>query len=409
MANTLKFGNGKWAVKEGSALAYNDENDNFKPLPFTFDRGTSATRVNKQGLIEVAPNNEPRIDFLNDSKGALKLEPLRSNLIEQSNNFSAWSVVSNVTLDADSSISPDGKNTATKIIPNSSNSIHQIRLIYSSATNTYNFSVFAKKGEYKNILIWDDTVAEGIGVNLDDLSIFRNENVEGYKIEQYSNGWVRISYTRSYTSEQPRPSIYVYDNSATPQITFSGNGSDGLYLWGAQLEIGSYPTSYIPTQGSIGTRDAEICNGAGNEQVFNDSEGVLMVEISALAETGRISLNDGTTSNNVRFIYNSSTNVIQAILFNGTNQAFLAYSLPIKGAFNKIAFKYKQNDFALWVDGIEVDSQVGSGTTFTSGTLSELDFDAGSNGLVPFYGNTKQIKYFNKALTDAELQALTTI
>jgi len=72
MANTLKFGtDGNWATKQGSTLAYNDENGNFKPLPFNFERSTSATRVNKQGLIEVVSNNEPRIDFTNDSKGAL--------------------------------------------------------------------------------------------------------------------------------------------------------------------------------------------------------------------------------------------------------------------------------------------------------------------------------------------------
>lgn len=81
MANTLKFGSGQWATKEGSTLAYNDENGNFKPLPFNFERSTSATRVNKQGLIEVVSNNEPRIDFKDDSNGALLLEPSRSNLV----------------------------------------------------------------------------------------------------------------------------------------------------------------------------------------------------------------------------------------------------------------------------------------------------------------------------------------
>jgi hypothetical protein len=71
MANTLKFGNGQWATKVGSTLAYNDEGGNFKPLPFNFTRSTSGTRVNKDGLIEVVTNNKPRIDFLNDSNGAL--------------------------------------------------------------------------------------------------------------------------------------------------------------------------------------------------------------------------------------------------------------------------------------------------------------------------------------------------
>ena len=73
MSNTLKFGNGEWYGKKDTILAYNDENNNYKPLPFTFDRASSATRVNKDGLIETVGADQPRVDFLNDSKGALFL------------------------------------------------------------------------------------------------------------------------------------------------------------------------------------------------------------------------------------------------------------------------------------------------------------------------------------------------
>ena len=79
MATTFKFGGGNWAVKDGYALAYNDENNNFKPLPFDFTRASSATRVNKQGLIETVPSGKPRIDFLNNTSGHLLLEPSRTN------------------------------------------------------------------------------------------------------------------------------------------------------------------------------------------------------------------------------------------------------------------------------------------------------------------------------------------
>ena len=77
MAQTLKFGNKTWATKVGSTLAYNDENDNYKPLPFAFTRSTSATRVNKQGLIEVVTNDRPRIDYTDTSDGVLRSEERR--------------------------------------------------------------------------------------------------------------------------------------------------------------------------------------------------------------------------------------------------------------------------------------------------------------------------------------------
>ena len=80
MANTFNLGNGNWAQKTEKLLAYNAENDNYKPLPFDFDRGSTATRVNKDGLIETVGVDEPRIDFLNNTKGHLLLEPSRTNL-----------------------------------------------------------------------------------------------------------------------------------------------------------------------------------------------------------------------------------------------------------------------------------------------------------------------------------------
>ena len=70
MANTLKFGNGNWATKDGSTLAYNDESG-FNPLPFDFTRASSATVVNKNGLIETVASGIPRIDFQGNTKGAL--------------------------------------------------------------------------------------------------------------------------------------------------------------------------------------------------------------------------------------------------------------------------------------------------------------------------------------------------
>ena len=88
MANTLKFGNGEWYGKKDTILAYNDENSNYKPLPFDFSRASSATVVNKDGLIETVGSDMPRIDYKDDSEGALLLEPQRTNLILYSQEFS---------------------------------------------------------------------------------------------------------------------------------------------------------------------------------------------------------------------------------------------------------------------------------------------------------------------------------
>jgi hypothetical protein len=126
MAATLKLGDRKWATKEGSLLAYNDENNNYKPLPFDFTRASSATRVNKQGLIETVASGVPRIDFT-DANGALLLEPQRTNLITYSEDFSnAFWLIQNSSITLNSTISPDGTLNAAKLTENTSNSTHRI-------------------------------------------------------------------------------------------------------------------------------------------------------------------------------------------------------------------------------------------------------------------------------------------
>ena len=175
------------------------------------------------------------------------------------------------------------------------------------------------------------------------------------------------------------------------------------------IEALSYPTSYIPTNGATATRLADVCTDAGTSDTFNDSEGVLMVEISALADEGgirAISLNNGSTQNRISIRYNSTSNQIQYQYTVGSSvQAnILANVVDVKTP-HKIAVKYKLNDFELFIDGISRGTDL-VGSIMPSGTLTNLDFN-GSGSLDYFYGNVKQIQYFNTALTDEELQALT--
>ena len=87
MSNTLKLGNGKWATGKDTLLSFSDTNNNYKPLPFSFSRDTSGTVINKDGLIETVGSGEPRIDFKDNTKGSLLLEPQRSNLFTYSESI----------------------------------------------------------------------------------------------------------------------------------------------------------------------------------------------------------------------------------------------------------------------------------------------------------------------------------
>jgi hypothetical protein len=216
------------------------------------------------------------------------------------------------------------------------------------------------------------------------------------------SGYDRFSVKVTITDGSLESKIRAYYGSLI------GVGNSSVAYWGHQLELGSYATSYIPTSGTTVTRNQELCYDATPE--INSEEGVLYAEISALANDGTlrmIVLNDGTQSNRVGLQYSSTNNLITAAYdIGGAGQASLNYTLTDAQSFNKIAFKYRQNDFSLYVNGIEVATDL-SGNVLPANTLNNLEFEYGDNRFF-FFGNTKDLQVYTKALSDAELIKLTT-
>ena len=395
MSETLNLGNGNWATKEDSLLAYNSENGNFKPLPFDFTRDTVATVVNKAGLIETVGSGEPRIDFSNDAKGALLLEPTRLQLLPYSEDFTnaAW-VKTNVTLTSSNVISPDGTQNASKIEATASDSSLQDSITVTSGT-TYTLSVYLKTVS--------GTLDTAIGLGSPGFP--QNEGEGGrYKNITVTNEWKR--YTLTSTA----------DASAATGIGVGGFNSfstgEEVYVWGAQLEQGSYATSYIPNFGNSAgaTRSADVCSNGGNEQVFNDrnASGVLYTEMSALANEGgvrAVSLNDGSTSNRISIRYNSTSNQIQyQYTVGGSVQASITYNVNDVTLNHKIAVKWAFNDFQLFIDGVLRGTDV-SGNVMSSGTLKTLDIN-GSSVYDYMYSKIKDVQVLSYQ-TDAQMIALT--
>ena len=133
---------------------------------------------------------------------------------------------------------------------------------------------------------------------------------------------------------------------------------------------------------------------------------MLYAEVSSQNDgaSKRIALSDGTANNRVFIWYTSTTNQVLFYVINGGVLSFYeAIILNDATNFNKIAIKYKDNDFSAWVNGV----QIGIGTSGTTPIgLSELAFDGGDGGQ-DFYGKVRSVKYFPTALTDEELENLT--
>ena len=420
MANTFKFGNGNWAVKDGYALAYNDENNNFKPLPFDFTRSSSATRVNKQGLIETVGKNKPRIDFTDNTSGHLLLEPSRTNLAQRSEEFdnSYWTK-NNLTITSNEIVSPDGSHAADKYTHSGSSVANYISGSAGSVTsgNQYTFSVFVKKGTSSFVQILFGSGAFG--------SLHQNFDIENGLIggssgdatafiEEYPNGWYRVGITDTCTTTQSSATAIIslaQSNTASRLSSFTS--SDDFYLWGAQVEVGSYATSYIPTEGSSVTRSNEYAIDSGNSDVFSNTELSWFLDIEGFAEDGTtryISISDNGGSpytNGYNVQYRSDGNL--RIFRNGLDfaDAILVVNID-QSVRQKIAIRYKQNDMKVYINGTA--QSLNSSYVFqsmSSGIDSMRFTQQNSTTSNAFDGKIYEMRVWNEALTDTELQNLT--
>ena len=371
---------------------------------FTVVRATEATRVNEEGLIETMGANVPRLDYSGGGCPVLLTEPQSTNKIINSENLlnGSWGKT-NAVVESNSTISPDGILNADKLTFNISSSFG--RIISSTLSSVNSISFFVKYIDLEYILIFVGGSSNGVYVNIKEG--YATSTILGAGLDvtfkKYTNDWLRIEATGGNNAT----SLEIYAANSTPTYTpITLNGS--FYLWGVQAEALSYPTSYIKTEGSAVTRNGDQVTGAGDAATFNDSEGVLMAEVSFVNDTSfkGISISSGVNGNAIR-IYSSlaDNQLVFRVTVNSVDQVLKLYTLSDTSLYNKISLKYKENDFSVFINGFKLLTD-NSGSTFSNGVLNQLNFNR-SDGNDPFYGNTSQIQYFNTALTDSELETLT--
>ena len=374
-----------------------------------FTRNSTASRIGKNGFIESVGSNVPRLDYSDSSCPSLLLEPQRINDLQRSQEFdNAYWTKYQTSVSANSYISPDGTLNSDKLIENNSNSIHQLgRAIGYNSGTTYTVSLFAKSSN-RNLEIAAGNTNTFPAKAIFDLSngTVLSSTLGNSSIENYGNGWYRCIITATALATATTNINFGLTNGST--LSYAGDGVSFIELFGAMREQGSFPTSYIPTFGSDVTRSADIAGGTGDlSDTFNSLEGVLYIKTSALSNDlseRRFGLSDGTSSNVIRIGYTSVSNRIIAVVYNGSNQAVMTYTSSDITQNSKIAVKYKQNDFALWVNGVERSTDT-SGSVFSENTLNSLDFNIGGGS--HFYSKTKDVRVYNTALTDIDLEELT--
>ena len=394
MEASLKLGNGNWAVKEDSLLAYDDVGGKFRPLPFDFTRASSATVVNKQGLIETVGSGIPRIDFSNDVNGALLLEPQSTNLVTYSEDFSDASWVklgsgsgSEPIVTSNSAISPDGTLNATRLQFNlgggtTSTDRAFIRTSFTSQTDYY-YSCYVKSNNgQEQKLLWQQ------GADSDEFTV--------------TTEWQRVEFDRNGSAE-----------------TFAGLSLRGgistvdtadVLVWGFQVEQSSFATSYIPTQGAISTRLRDIANNSGIGSLIGQTEGSVFFDLNTtLKNYSVISISDGTNANRVVFYFSDVLNQIASYItksnVNSSTISSIVNSYP--NSNYKVVIKYNSTGFYIFANGGLIGTIL-SNYSFPNNTLNEIKLSSPDNSNF-FEGKVKNIKVYNQSLTDSEAIALTTI
>ena len=371
--------------------------------------------------------NMPRVDYLNNSNGSLILEPQRSNLVTYSSDFSqsAWNK-ENVTITANDTTSPDGTENADTVIDSATNTRHISYLSFSGNLATERtLSVYAKQNTLRYLFLSVTNSGDSncysaifdLQSGVVSATKVNGSATNSASIQSMGNGWYRciISGTMTTGTTTFFPLIGTSDrggftgslqNNNAPIYTGSGQS---IYIWGAQLEAGSYATTLINTSGSSVTRNADACSITNVADRINSSEGVLYAEISALNDdlTNRaISLSDGTINNGIQIEYFNVSNRIRFRVYAGgvLRATIQAIGITITNT-NKLALKWESGFMTVYINGAIVGTAEAIAATPTG--LDRLKFDLGQ-GSSKFIGKAKQIQVYNTALSNSELATLTT-
>jgi hypothetical protein len=354
----------------------------------------------------------PRINYdANGENGALLLEPSRQQLIQYSEWFgsSDWtksgvSVTSGFT-------SPEGLSNAYKLVEDSSNAQH---FIYSSNSGgsvgnkiTTSFFVKADTRSWCRIIGYDGS---SVWFDLENGVLGTQTNAIG-SIEPLSNDWYKISstYTSSHASNEKG---YLYLATGNNSTSYQGDGSSGIYIYGAMLETAtggaSYPSSYIPNNGESGgvTRAADSCSVTGVSDVIGQTEGTLFVELGEMNTAAKddvfIELSDGTTNNRILIYNDSSGDIRNQIKASGTISSLINTNVTI-ASNQKIAITYATNEAKVFINGVQY------GSTDTSVIVPSVSKISLSNftDVIAQTRTFKQALVFDSKLTDAECISLT--
>ena len=379
----------------------------------TFTRASVATYVDRDRLIKTAGEDEARFDHdpaTGESLGLL-IEDSRTNDITQSNasNWSNAGVSKSTNTSED--VSPEGLNTATIVSESTNNGLHRIKSPNISFSDTRTFSVWIKRNSGTRDIYINANAIMGAGLNFNFDTETLGSTTGTASFERYPNQWYRFVLTGTGTGGTNGVYIQFTQSGNEGDDNYVGVASNKFLLWGAQLEVGSFVTSHIPTSGASATRakdDARI-SGANLESWINKNEGTWLIDFRLLgAGAGLLSISGTGASVNERYMmWNIATDeqIGAAVVDGGVIQTVIniTFTPGQTTQFTKAIFAVKVNDFAITANGLTPVTD-NSGTVYNSPTQLRFAYGNGTN--TP-YAHFKTCIYYPKRLPNTQLQTLT--
>jgi hypothetical protein len=363
----------------------------------TFTRSGAASRVNASGLIESVAADAPRFDYdpVTLACRGLLIEETRQNVVTNSTDLAqaSWNTyvsgAGTIGRTQNAGTAPDGANTATKLDFYAASGDQSF--VFSNTFNVTVGQVFSGSFYAK----------AATGADVGKQIIFRHAGSAAFSVATLTSNWVR------YSSTETGPVTYAPELmiGLRPDVA-GGSGAVSALIWGGQIELGAFATSYIPTTSAAATRGAELAviDGATFTGLFNPTAGTLLVEGRAGAATNAalVSLDDNTTNNRLQLRRNTANTL------GNFRMALAGGSIDVNVASNNAdGFNKHVASFKVGEQSYAVNTQLATGITPVASLPAVTQMNIGNGaGSSSLNGHVKQIAYWSKALTAADLQVL---
>ena len=322
---------------------------------FTVTRATTATRVNASGLIESVASGVLRLDYpITGGCPAALIEPSGTNLVLQSAFATGWSLGGGATVSANTSgtLSPENLNTAARLNVVTTSFSSTFRTFTSVSGTVYTTSVFAKKDTkdwiyFVNLAgsaarVWFNIASGTIGTV--------GAGISNVAIQNYGNGWYRCSWTETAGLTTSYFQVGASDSDNTSLPTSSGS----VYIWGAQLETGAIPTSYIPTTTGQATRAADVCSVSGVSGYIGQTQGTIYVEafIPKISSIFVVGISNGLATSEAVYLQIQPNFSLELLIRSGGSTVNINIAAANWTAgLNKVAFTYGSGSCSLVLNG----------------------------------------------------------